>query len=62
MSLMKHRYETMCNDTASNTGAARAPEISITTGAWDDELANTSKQDNTSLDDDEDEDVANQRL
>jgi hypothetical protein len=43
-------------------GAARAPEISVATGAWDDELANNSKQDNTSLDDDEDEDAANQEI
>jgi hypothetical protein len=50
------------NDTVSNTDAARAPEISVTTGAWDDELEHNSKQDSTSLDDDEDEDAANQEL
>lgn len=50
------------NGTASNIGAARALEISATTGVWDDELVSDFKQDNASLDDDEDKDAANQEL
>lgn len=36
--------------------------MSVTTGAWNDELANNFEQENTSLDDDEDEGAANQEL